>query len=94
MKNKVLRVLTYNIHKSFNISNQRFILHQIREALIHADADLLFLQEMQGKHDRHEKISPSGLINHKLSLLPKASGHISPMEKMQFTMPAIMVMRF
>ena len=39
----------------FNISNQRFILHQIRVALIHAYADLLFLQEMQGKHDRHEK---------------------------------------
>jgi endonuclease/exonuclease/phosphatase family metal-dependent hydrolase len=55
MKNKGLRVLTYNIHKGFNISNQRFILHQIREALIHADADLLFLQEIQGKHDRHEK---------------------------------------
>ncbi|MDD5267721.1 MAG: endonuclease/exonuclease/phosphatase family protein [Methylococcales bacterium] len=55
MKKKGLRVLTYNIHKGFNISNQRFILHQIREALIHADADLLFLQEMQGKHDRHEK---------------------------------------
>ena len=55
MKKKGLRVLTYNIHKGFNMSNQRFILHQIREALIHADADLLFLQEMQGKHDRHEK---------------------------------------
>jgi endonuclease/exonuclease/phosphatase family metal-dependent hydrolase len=55
MKKKGLRVLTYNIHKGFNMGNQRFILHQIREALIHADADLLFLQEMQGKHDRHEK---------------------------------------
>ena len=55
MKTKGLRVLTYNIHKGFNISNQRFILHQIRKALIHADADLLILQEMQGKHDRHEK---------------------------------------
>ena len=55
MKKEGLRVLTYNIHKGFNMSNQRFILHQIREALIHADADLLFLQEMQGKHDRHEK---------------------------------------
>ena len=55
MKKKGLRVLTYNIHKGFNMSNQRFILHQIREALIAADADLLFLQEMQGKHERHEK---------------------------------------
>ena len=55
MKKKGLRVLTYNIHKGFNMSNRRFILHQIREALIAADADLLFLQEMQGRHQRHEK---------------------------------------
>jgi endonuclease/exonuclease/phosphatase family metal-dependent hydrolase len=55
MKQQGLRVLTYNIHKGFNASNQRFVLHQIREALIAADADLLFLQEMQGEHQRHEK---------------------------------------
>ena len=50
MKQKGLKVLTYNIHKGFNVGNQRFVLHQIRDALIAADADLLFLQEMQGKH--------------------------------------------
>ena len=55
MKEKGLRVLTYNIHKGFNVGNRRFVLHQIREALIAADADLLFLQEMQGEHLRHEK---------------------------------------
>jgi endonuclease/exonuclease/phosphatase family metal-dependent hydrolase len=55
MKEKGLRVLTYNIHKGFNVGNRRFVLHQIREALIAADADLLFLQEMQGEHQRHEK---------------------------------------
>ena len=55
MKQQGLRVLTYNIHKGFNVGNRRFVLHQIREALIAADADLLFLQEMQGEHQRHEK---------------------------------------
>ena len=55
MKNKTLRVLTYNIHKGFNTGNRRFVLHQIREALIAADADVMFLQEMQGEHRHKEK---------------------------------------
>lgn len=55
MKETGLRVLTYNIHKGFNVGNRRFVLHQIREALVAADADLLFLQEMQGAHRHKEK---------------------------------------
>jgi len=55
MNDKTLRVLTYNIHKGFDAVNRRFVLHPIRDALIAADADLLFLQEMQGEHQRHEK---------------------------------------
>lgn len=55
MNHPSLRVLTYNIHKGFNASNRRFVLHQIREALIATDADILFLQEMQGEHLHHEK---------------------------------------
>jgi endonuclease/exonuclease/phosphatase family metal-dependent hydrolase len=55
MNKKGLRVLTYNIHKGFNMGNRRFVLHQMKEALKAADADLLFLQEMQGEHQRHEK---------------------------------------
>lgn len=55
MNQNPLRVLTYNIHKGFNTGNQRFVLHQIREALVAADADLLFLQEMQGEHRHKEK---------------------------------------
>lgn len=55
MSKKELRVLTYNIHKGFNTGNRRFVLHQIRDALIASDADLMFLQEMQGEHLRHEK---------------------------------------
>ncbi|MGR9105754.1 MAG: endonuclease/exonuclease/phosphatase family protein [Gammaproteobacteria bacterium] len=50
-----LHVLTYNIHKGFSYGNRRFVLHQIRQSLIATGADLLFLQEMQGEHARHEK---------------------------------------
>ncbi|MCD2452566.1 endonuclease/exonuclease/phosphatase family protein [Methylicorpusculum oleiharenae] len=58
MTDSTFRVLTYNIHKGFNVGNRRFVLHQIREALIEADADLLFLQEMQGEHVHKEKHVP------------------------------------
>lgn len=54
MNNKYLRIVTYNVHKGFNVGNRHFVLHQIREALRNTDADLLFLQEMQGKHTRRE----------------------------------------
>ena len=55
MKQKGLKVLTYNIHKGFNVGNQRFVLHQIKDALRAVDADLLLLQEMQGKNLHKEK---------------------------------------
>ncbi|MGR9115982.1 MAG: endonuclease/exonuclease/phosphatase family protein [Gammaproteobacteria bacterium] len=55
MNESGLRVLTYNIHKGFSSSNRRFVLHHIREALVATDADLLFLQEMQGAHQHKEK---------------------------------------
>jgi endonuclease/exonuclease/phosphatase family metal-dependent hydrolase len=55
MNEKGIRVLTYNIHKGFNTGNRRFILHQIRDALLAADADLMFLQEIQGEHKLHQK---------------------------------------
>lgn len=54
MTNPALRILTYNIHKGFNSGNRRFVLHQIREALVAADADILCLQEMQGEHRRKQ----------------------------------------
>lgn len=55
MAETTLKVLTYNIHKGFNTGNRQFVLHQIREALRITDADLLFLQEMQGEHAHKEK---------------------------------------
>jgi endonuclease/exonuclease/phosphatase family metal-dependent hydrolase len=45
-----IRVMTYNIHKGFSVGNRRFVLRQIRDELRVADVDIVFLQEIQGKH--------------------------------------------
>lgn len=55
MHKNQFRVLTYNIHKGFSAGNRYFILHLIREALVKNDADILFLQEIQGKHSEYEQ---------------------------------------
>lgn len=54
MTENLLKVLTYNIHKGFSVGNRRFVLHQIRTALLAVNADVLCLQEMQGEHQSHE----------------------------------------
>jgi endonuclease/exonuclease/phosphatase family metal-dependent hydrolase len=53
-KNVPLKIVTYNIHKGFSFGKSRFVLHQMRELLNHLDADIIFLQEIQGKHEQHE----------------------------------------
>src|SRR5688572_17644966 len=50
-----LRVMTYNIHKGFNAGNTRFVLHSMRKALVQTEADLIFLQEIQGQHADRER---------------------------------------
>lgn len=47
-----LHVATYNIHKGVSWFAQRPRIHDMRSALESLDADLLFLQEVQGQHDR------------------------------------------
>ena len=47
------KVLTVNVHKGFTTFNRRFMLHELREAVRGVAADLLFLQEVQGSHQRH-----------------------------------------
>jgi endonuclease/exonuclease/phosphatase family metal-dependent hydrolase len=52
-----LRVATYNIHKGvirdlFGIRRISSV-HELRSRLHELDADLIFLQEVQGKNDRH-----------------------------------------
>lgn len=50
-----LTVVTYNIHKGLSQFNRRLVLHDIREGLKTLDADLAFLQEVQGKHDKNAR---------------------------------------
>lgn len=48
-----LRVATYNIHKGFSHFNRRMMVHELRDRLRALDADLIFLQEVLGAHERH-----------------------------------------
>ena len=47
-----LHVATYNIHKGVSWFAQQPRIHGLRDALNSLDADLLFLQEVQGQHDQ------------------------------------------
>ena len=48
-----LTIATYNIHKGFSSFNRRVVLHELRERLRELNADIVFLQEVQGEHTRH-----------------------------------------
>ncbi|HLP26463.1 MAG TPA: endonuclease/exonuclease/phosphatase family protein [Acidobacteriota bacterium] len=48
-----LHVATYNIHKGFSQFNQRMVVHELRECLRQLTPDIVFLQEVQGLHQRH-----------------------------------------
>jgi endonuclease/exonuclease/phosphatase family metal-dependent hydrolase len=50
MPHKSLTVVTYNIHKGLSQFNGRLVLHEIRDRLKSIDADVAFLQEVQGLH--------------------------------------------
>lgn len=52
MKQDLLKIVSYNIHKGFNASHRDFVLPQMRDALRKIDSDLLFLQEVQGRHKK------------------------------------------
>lgn len=51
----MLTVATYNIHKGFSTFNQRVVLHELRERLHELNADIVFLQEVQGEHNFHSQ---------------------------------------
>lgn len=57
-----LRILTVNTHKGFTTFNRKFMLHELRDAVRLVSADLVFLQEVQGKHqswsERHAGVWP------------------------------------
>ncbi len=49
------RVLTLNIHKGFSIGPRRLVLESIRECLRSSGANIVFLQEVVGANQKHEK---------------------------------------
>ncbi len=50
---KPIRILTYNIHKGFSMTNRRFVLQKIKESIHAAHADIVFLQEVMGEAPSH-----------------------------------------
>ncbi|HCJ30702.1 MAG TPA: hypothetical protein DHV63_15765, partial [Pseudomonas sp.] len=48
-----IRLLTVNTHKGFTALNRRFILPELREAVRAVSADVVFLQEVLGTHEKH-----------------------------------------
>jgi endonuclease/exonuclease/phosphatase family metal-dependent hydrolase len=53
---KSLTVVTYNIHKGLSQFNRRLVLHEIRDRLKILDADVAFLQEVQGLHTTYARL--------------------------------------
>ncbi|RDI28945.1 endonuclease/exonuclease/phosphatase family metal-dependent hydrolase [Pseudacidovorax intermedius] len=50
-----VKVMTVNTHKGFTTFNRRFILPELREAVRTVGADVVFLQEVLGTHERHAR---------------------------------------
>jgi endonuclease/exonuclease/phosphatase family metal-dependent hydrolase len=50
-----LTVMTVNTHKGFTTFNRKFILPELRDAVRKVGADVVFLQEVLGTHDKHSK---------------------------------------
>lgn len=48
--NDTLQIATYNIHKGLSFFKRRLVIHEVRERLRLLNADILFLQEVQGGH--------------------------------------------
>jgi endonuclease/exonuclease/phosphatase family metal-dependent hydrolase len=53
MTNQTLHIVTYNIHKGFSQFNQHMMVHELREQLRALSADIVFMQEVQGRHSKH-----------------------------------------
>ena len=56
MSGRPLHVVTYNIHKGFSQFKRQMMVHELRERLRELSPDLVFLQEVQGRHNRHATV--------------------------------------
>ena len=68
-----LKIATYNIHKGFSHFNRRMVLHELRERLRELDADIVFLQEVQGenigdarRHDNYPALPQHEFLAHEI----------------------------
>jgi len=52
LRQRDVTIVTYNIHKGLSQFNRRLVLHEIKERLDVLDADVAFLQEVQGKDEK------------------------------------------
>jgi endonuclease/exonuclease/phosphatase family metal-dependent hydrolase len=74
-----VRVATYNIHKG--VMRERFgvrriaQVHSLRHRLHELDADLIFLQEVQGRHERHADRFEHWPAESQEEFLARAPGH-------------------
>ena len=55
MVRRSLHVVTYNIHKGLSFFNRRLVIHELRDRLRTIGADIVFLQEVHGRHERHAR---------------------------------------
>jgi endonuclease/exonuclease/phosphatase family metal-dependent hydrolase len=46
----LLNVASYNMHKGLSFFNRRMVVHEVRDRLSAMNADIVFLQEVQGHH--------------------------------------------
>lgn len=51
-----LRVLTLNTHKGFSPLNRRYVLRDLRQAIRDVGADIVFMQEVLGDHERLDSL--------------------------------------
>lgn len=66
-----IRIATYNIHKGVSSLRSMPRVHALKQALASMEADILFLQEVQGRHDkfamRHASLWPEQEQHHFLA---------------------------
>jgi len=55
--NRTLRIATFNIHKGVSSFNTRLVLSKQRDLVRQLHADIVFLQEVRGEHERHSKLT-------------------------------------
>ncbi len=53
---QTLSIATYNIHKGLSHFNRRVVLYELRERLRELDADIVFLQEVQGAYTSRSQL--------------------------------------